>query len=85
MLRTVQTVNLDVAGLLSLLLGFDVVMWTVLAIKHVPQAFDRYKKSLSGIIHKIVDFLCPQRGLTLKIMEEVVTFLEEFGFNWSFL
>ena len=56
----------------------------MLAINHVPKAFDRYKKSRSGIIHKIVDFLCPQRGLTLEIMEEVVTFLDEFGSNWSF-
>ena len=84
MLGTVQTVNFDVAGLLALLLGFDVVMWTMLAINHVPKAFDRYKKSRSGIIHKIVDFLCPQRGITLEIMEEVVTFLDEFGSNWSF-
>ena len=56
MLGTVQTVNFDVAGLLALLLGFDVVMWSMLAINHVPKAFDHYKKSRGGIIHKIVDF-----------------------------
>ena len=83
MLRTVHTVDFDVAGLLALLLGFDIVMWTMRAINHVPKAFDCYKKSRSGIIHQIVDFLCPQRGLTPEIMEEVVTFLEEFGSNWS--
>ena len=85
MLGTVQTVNFHVGSLLALLLGFDVVMWTMLPVNHVPKAFDRYKKSRSGIIHKIGDFLCPQRGLTLEIMEEVITFLDEFGSNWSFL
>ena len=57
MLRTVHTVDFDVAGLLALLLGFDIVMWTMRAINHVPKAFDCYKKSRSGIIHQIVNFL----------------------------
>ena len=60
-LRTFQkNVEFDIVGLLALMCGFEVVIWTMFAMKHVPRVFDRYKKTRCGIIFSIINFLCPK-------------------------
>ena len=59
--------------------GFDVVMWTMLSIKYVPKVFDRHKKTRCNVICSIVKSLCPQRQLKVELIEEIISFLEEFG------
>ena len=74
--------KVDFDCLLALLLGFDVVMWTMISLKHGPKVLDRYKNTRCRVIFAIVNCLCPQRGLTVEMMEDIVSFLEEFKFSF---
>ncbi|CAB4001986.1 Hypothetical predicted protein, partial [Paramuricea clavata] len=77
-------VNFDVVGLLAFMFGFDAIMWIMLAIRHVPKTFARYKNSRCNIIFTIIDHLCPCR-FSVTLVDDIVCFLEEFAPESPFL
>ena len=71
-------IDFDPATVIALMFAYETITWIMTAICHVPKAFERRENLRSEIILEIVNLLCPDKKLTAPLLNEIVSFIEEF-------
>lgn len=66
-------------ALSSLMFGFDTVTCAIFAIKHIPEAFRKYKNMRMDCIISIVKAMCPENKVSHDDLQNLVVFLEELA------